>query len=86
MHMLTPREFEANTSQLVQMLKKGHFGVKLTPEDWDRLITWIDLNIPYAGDWREAYPSAPEDLIRRREEIRAQDAAVLAAQRQAMRP
>ena len=85
-HMLTPREFEANTSQLVQMLKKGHFGVKLSAEDWDRLITWIDLNIPYSGDWREAYPAAPDDLIRRREQIRAQDAAVLASQRQAMRP
>jgi hypothetical protein len=73
--LLPPREFEANTSQLVQMLKKGHFGVKLTAEDWDRLITWIDMNVQYAGDWREAYPAAPENLIQRREEIRQQDAA-----------
>ena len=79
-HMLPPREFEANTSQLVQMLKKGHHRVKLSAEDWDRLITWIDLNVPYAGDWREAVPPAPENLIRRREEIRAQDAAVRAQQ------
>ncbi|MEI6503128.1 MAG: formylglycine-generating enzyme family protein, partial [Armatimonadota bacterium] len=79
-HMLPPREFIADTSQLVQMLKKGHGGVKLTDEDWDRLITWIDLNVPYAGDWREAYPPAPENLIRRREELRAQDAAAQAQQ------
>lgn len=77
-HMLPPREFEANTSPLVQMLKKGHHQVKLSGEDWDRLITWIDLNVPYGGDWRDAYPPAPEDLIRRREEIRKQDAAVQA--------
>ena len=80
--MLPPREFEAGTSKLVQMLKKGHFGVKLGPEDWDRLITWIDLNVPFAGDWRDGYPAAPEHLIRRREEIRARDAAVIARQRQ----
>ncbi len=77
-HILPPREFEASTSQLVQMLRKGHRGVRLTPEDWDRLITWIDLNVPYAGDWQEAYPPASDNLVRRREEIRRQDAAVLA--------
>jgi hypothetical protein len=75
-HMLAPREFCANTSQLVQMLRKGHKGVKLSDEDWDRLTTWIDLNVPYAGNWRDALPAAPEDLIRRREELRAQDYAV----------
>ena len=79
-HLLPPREFIAASSQLVQMLKKGHGGVKLSGEDWDRLTTWIDLNVPFAGDWREAYPPAPENLIRRREEIRAQDAAVRAQQ------
>jgi hypothetical protein len=77
-HMLPPREFVADSSQLVQMLKKGHQGVKLSGEEWDRLITWIDLNVPYAGDWSEAYPPAPENLVRRREQIRSQDAAVRA--------
>jgi hypothetical protein len=75
-HMLAPREFCANTSQLVQMLRKGHKRVKLSDEEWDRLITWIDLNVPYAGDWRDAIPAAPNNLIKRREELRAQDAAV----------
>lgn len=74
MHLLPPREFEASTSQLVQMLRKGHESVKLSAEDWDRLITWIDLNVPYSGDWTEAYPPAPENLMRRREELRKRDA------------
>lgn len=86
MHVLPPREFEAGTSQLVQMLGKGHFGVQLTEEDWDRLITWIDLNVPYASDWREAIPPAPENLIRRREEIRAQDAWAVAQREAEVRP
>ena len=34
---------------LVQMLAKGHYGVKLDAESWDRLVTWIDLNAPAHG-------------------------------------
>lgn len=76
-HLLPPREFEASTSPLVQLLAKGHQGVKLTPEEWDRLVTWIDLNIPYYGDWQEVHQQqAPPDLVARRQEARAADAAV----------
>ncbi|HUT34958.1 MAG TPA: SUMF1/EgtB/PvdO family nonheme iron enzyme [Planctomycetota bacterium] len=52
-HLLNPCEFHADTTQLVQKLKKGHHGVALDPEAWDRLITWIDLNTPYHGTWHE---------------------------------
>ena len=52
-HLLTPMEFHADTSELVQMLRKGHGGVKLDAEAWDRLITWIDLNVPDKGTWSE---------------------------------
>ena len=48
-HLLPPLEFHADTTQLVQMLAKGHYGVTLDDESWDRLITWIDLNAPYHG-------------------------------------
>ena len=44
-------EFHALTSPLVQMLEKGHYGVKLEREDWERLYTWIDLNTPFYGRW-----------------------------------
>lgn len=54
--LLTPGEFHADTSGLVQMLRKGHHDVQLDPEAWDRLITWIDLNVPYHGTWHEVYP------------------------------
>jgi len=84
-HPLPPREFEASTSQLVQMLRKGHAGVILTPEDWDRLITWIDLNVPYAGDWSDTAQAPPESLIARRKELRDQDAQTRAAMAEAGR-
>ncbi len=52
-HMLTPLEFHADTTELVQLLQKGHYGVKLDPEAWDRLVTWIDLNTPFYGTWTD---------------------------------
>jgi len=53
MHMLEPYEVHANTTALVQMLEKGHHNVKLSTEAWDRIATWIDLNTPAHGTWRE---------------------------------
>ncbi len=52
-HLLMPMEFHAGTTQLVQLLEKGHQGVRLDAEAWDRLITWIDLNAPFHGTWHE---------------------------------
>ena len=52
-HMQVPLEWHADTSELVQMLQKGHHGVQLDAEAWDRLITWIDLNVPDHGTWGE---------------------------------
>ncbi|MBI3922118.1 MAG: SUMF1/EgtB/PvdO family nonheme iron enzyme [Armatimonadetes bacterium] len=51
--VMMPMEFHADTTELVQLLSKGHHGVKLDPESWDRIITWIDLNAPYHGTWHE---------------------------------
>jgi len=52
-HVQKPMEFHAGTSELIQMLEKGHHNVKLDAEAWDRLITWIDLNVPDHGTWGE---------------------------------
>ncbi len=64
-HVLTPLEFNVTTSELYQLLKKGHKGVKLTDEEWDRLITWVDLNVPYFGTWTERGAN-PEAIRHRR--------------------
>jgi formylglycine-generating enzyme required for sulfatase activity len=52
-HLLTPLEFHVETSELYQRLAKGHHGVQLTTEEWDRFVTWIDLNVPFWGTWTE---------------------------------
>ncbi len=68
-HTLTPLEFHADTSDLIQMLNKGHYNVKLDRQAWDRLITWIDLNVPAHGTWSEA-GRIPRDYQVRRYESR----------------
>jgi formylglycine-generating enzyme required for sulfatase activity len=68
-HLLTPLEFHADTSELVQLLKKGHKGVALSPEQWDRLVTWIDLNVPYWGSWTERTGGGKTEVLNRRREM-----------------
>jgi len=52
-HLLVPTEFAANTTELVQILKRGHYGVQLSEKEWENLLTWIDMNTPYHGSWRD---------------------------------
>jgi formylglycine-generating enzyme required for sulfatase activity len=51
-HLQSPMEFHFSTSELGQMLIKGHHGVKLDPAERDALVVWSDLNRPYHGSWR----------------------------------
>ena len=67
--LLVPGEYYADTSELTQMLSKGHHNVQLDAEAWDRLVTWIDLNGPCHGTWGEVGP-IPEGAERRRQELR----------------
>jgi formylglycine-generating enzyme required for sulfatase activity len=48
-----PMEYHASTSPLFQILDRGHHGVKLDQEAYDRLVTWTDLNAPWRGSWGE---------------------------------
>ncbi len=67
--LLTPGEYHGDTSELVQMLEKGHYGVMLDDEAWDRLVTWIDLNGPCHGTWGDVFP-VPDGAHQRRMELR----------------
>ncbi|MDR1960094.1 MAG: SUMF1/EgtB/PvdO family nonheme iron enzyme [Planctomycetaceae bacterium] len=58
-----PYEYHASTSELIVMLEKGHHNVKISPEDWERLFCWIDLNAPYRGKWEK------EESAKRRREL-----------------
>ncbi|NQT36281.1 MAG: SUMF1/EgtB/PvdO family nonheme iron enzyme [Planctomycetes bacterium] len=70
LHLLTPLNYHADTSELIQMLTKGHHRVELDAEAWDRLITWIDLNAPAHGSFREMNASAAaQTSLQRRAEL-----------------
>ena len=51
--LMNPGEYSANTSVLVQLLRRGHYGVQLTDSEWRILYTWIDLNAPFWGTWTD---------------------------------
>jgi formylglycine-generating enzyme required for sulfatase activity len=69
-HMLSPLDFHADTTELVQILRRGHYGVDLDRESWDRLITWIDLNAPYHGTWSEIVGAeSTRSIVQRRREL-----------------
>ncbi|MDO4558423.1 MAG: SUMF1/EgtB/PvdO family nonheme iron enzyme, partial [Planctomycetia bacterium] len=69
-----PWEFHADSTRLVQLLESGHHGVKLDPESWTRILTWIDLNAPYHGNWwdlrGDGAPDAIPDVVRNQASLR----------------
>lgn len=71
MPLQTPMEFHADTTELVQILAKGHHRVKLDEEAWDRLVTWIDLNAPFHGRWSTLVGEGIKELEERRASLRA---------------
>ncbi len=78
MALLTPMEYHASTSPLVQMLRKGHHGVTwaaLGSEARERITCWIDLNAPKRGVWGPP-DHAGHDQVRRRRELAERFASV----------
>lgn len=55
-------------SGLVKALEKGHQNVKLSDEEMDKIRAWIDLNIPFAGEYDESnlWTDAEKKLYRER--------------------
>lgn len=51
--MLEPYQYGAANSRLMEVLKKGHNGVKLTDAQLRKIAAWIDLAVPYAGSYDE---------------------------------
>ena len=52
--LLPPYSAGASRSGLVPLLRSGHGGVHLAPDELDRIAAWIDLLVPYCGDYTEA--------------------------------
>ena len=52
--LLPPYYRGSATSHLMKLLEEGHQEVKLSTEELDKLACWIDLLVPYCGDYWEA--------------------------------
>lgn len=49
--MLPPYHAGAVTSPLMRLLEEGHHGVRLSDDEVRRIALWIDLLVPYYGDY-----------------------------------
>lgn len=47
-----PGQFGARASKLTAILDRGHYDVKLTPDDWERLNLWLDANALFYGTFQ----------------------------------
>jgi len=79
-------DYFAIASPLTAVLKRGHNDVKLSKDEWDALVVWMDLNVPHYSDGtyafnsvelRQADPAGERSL---RSEIEKQFGKELAAQ------
>ncbi len=52
--LLSPYHAGSCKSGLLAMLREGHNEVKLTREELEKIACWIDLLVPYCGDYLEA--------------------------------
>ncbi|QZT38437.1 SUMF1/EgtB/PvdO family nonheme iron enzyme [Halosquirtibacter xylanolyticus] len=66
-YTMKPMEYHANTSDLIQMLKKGHHGVTLEEKEWQSLYNWIDFNAPYHGTFNSTELNGVDQVCRRQE-------------------
>jgi len=62
--MLPPYFAGAAKSSLIAMLAKGHKKVKLGAWELEKFAAWIDLYVPYCGDYTEANAWSEEEAKR----------------------
>ena len=75
--MLPPRHAGATKSGLIALLEQDHYGVMLTPAELARIACWIDLAVPFCGDylegaaWTEAEHAKYEHFLAKRRRMEA---------------
>lgn len=68
--ILEPYSFGAAKSPMIAMLMKGHNKVALSGEEQEKLACWIDLAVPFCGEYTEAnhWSQREKDWYRRQVE------------------
>ena len=62
--MLPPYHKGAAKSQLLAHLERGHKDVRLTREELDKIACWVDLLVPFCGDYLEANTWSDADVAK----------------------
>lgn len=58
-HIQPAQSWGSTRSRLLSFLDPTHHDVHLSPEERDRIVTWIDVNAPYYPSYASAYPDHP---------------------------
>jgi hypothetical protein len=62
--LIPPYSAGSNKSKLMELLDKGHEKVALTREELEKLAAWIDLGVPFCGDYIEANTWNPGEVAK----------------------
>ena len=87
--MLPPYAAGAATSGLIRLLTEGHEGVQLSRKEMDKLCAWLDLGVPFCGDYVESNAWNTEEHAKheyyraKREKMGQQDQATVDSLRNA---
>ena len=80
--ILPPYHHGACRSKLIPLLEETHYGVQLSREEMDKIACWIDLLVPFCGDyaeaarWGEADRKRYDRLLEKRRAMEEADRAV----------
>ncbi|HUT37195.1 MAG TPA: NPCBM/NEW2 domain-containing protein [Planctomycetota bacterium] len=58
-----PGQFGARGSKLYALLAKGHYDVKLPPEDLHRIVLWLDCNSDFFGAYEKTQEQAAGEIV-----------------------
>ena len=47
--LTAPDRFGARASKLTKLLDDGHYDAKLSDDEWERIVTWMDANALFYG-------------------------------------
>jgi hypothetical protein len=59
-----PGKFGAAESKLLKLLAKGHYDVRLSPEDAHRVALWLDCNSDFYGAYENTAAQARGEVVR----------------------
>ncbi|MCC7495280.1 MAG: hypothetical protein IT204_23225 [Fimbriimonadaceae bacterium] len=62
--LLPPYSSGSFQSRLLPLLQAGHGGTRLAAAELRTLATWLDLLVPYCGDYTEAHAWSPEEVAK----------------------